>query len=250
MPNLQNRNIEDISKVGEEISAANASWTFGENTPKIFDEHISKSVPFYRDGHDLVLQISDFFVKKSSICYELGVSTGSLSRQLAKRHTPFTKWFGIDIEANMIEEAQSLLNQHGAEICNLELIANDINTFPYEKSDFIVAYYTVQFIPPYLRQDLINRIYNTLNWGGAFLMFEKVRSPDARFQDLATALYTDFKLNQGYQPSEIIGKSRSLKGILEPFSTKGNLDLLNRAGFEDVMSIFKYICFEGFLCIK
>ena len=45
-------------------------------------------------------------------------------------------------------------------------------------------------------------------------------------------------------------KTRSLKGILEPFSTQGNLDLLSRAGFVDVMTVQKYLCFEGFLAIK
>ena len=38
--------------------------------------------------------------------------------------------------------------------------------------------------------------------------------------------------------------------MLEPFSSKGNEDLLERAGFNDVNSVFKYICFEGFLGIK
>jgi tRNA (cmo5U34)-methyltransferase len=250
MPDSQIRNIEQTLNVGEDIKAENASWTFGQGTPKVFDKHISKSVPFYQDGHQLVLQISDFFVKKDSICYELGVSTGSLSRQLAARHAPSVKWFGIDIESSMIDEAKQILNKLEPKIQNLYLIIDDINLFPYESSDFIVAYYTIHFIQPRLRQNLINRIYETLNWGGAFLMFEKVRGPDARFQDLVTTLYTDFKLNQGYQPSEIIGKTRSLKGILEPFSTQGNLDMLYRAGFKDIMSIFKYICFEGFLCIK
>jgi tRNA (cmo5U34)-methyltransferase len=38
--------------------------------------------------------------------------------------------------------------------------------------------------------------------------------------------------------------------VLEPFSTQGNLDLLSRAGFKDVMTLIKYVCFEGFLAIK
>ena len=38
--------------------------------------------------------------------------------------------------------------------------------------------------------------------------------------------------------------------MLEPFSTQGNLDLLARAGFKDVMTLIKYVCFEGFLAIK
>ena len=51
-------------------------------------------------------------------------------------------------------------------------------------------------------------------------------------------------------PDEIIAKAKSLKGVLEPFSTQGNLDLLKRAGFVDIITIFKYLCFEGFLAIK
>ena len=114
----------------------------------------------------------------------------------------------------------------------------------------MIAYYTVQFVPPRLRQNLINRIFEALNWGGALLLFEKVRGPDARFQDMLTSLYADFKLNKGYTPDEIINKSRSLKGILEPFSTQANIDMLGRAGFKDTTSVMKYLCFEGFLAIK
>lgn len=67
---------------------------------------------------------------------------------------------------------------------------------------------------------------------------------------MMTAVYTDYKIDQGYSSEEIIGKTRSLKGVLEPFSTQGNYDLLKRAGFVDIMTIMKYVCFEGFLAIK
>jgi len=76
-------------------------------------------------------------------------------------------------------------------------------------------------------------------------LFEKVRAPDARFQDMMTSLYNDFKLGKGYTSEEIINKAQSLRGILEPFSTEGNL-----GGFEDIMTIMKYVCFECYLAIK
>jgi tRNA (cmo5U34)-methyltransferase len=97
---------------------------------------------------------------------------------------------------------------------------------------------------------LIDLIYRSLNWGGAFVLFEKVRAPDARFQDIMSAIYVDFKLENGYSPEEVLGKASSLKGILEPFSTQGNLDMLQRAGFVDTMTIYKHVCFEGILAIK
>ena len=73
---------------------------------------------------------------------------------------------------------------------------------------------------------------------------------DALDQDILTEAYVDYKLEQGYDPMNIFSKTRSLKGVLEPFSTQGNIDLLKRAGFLDIVSIQKYLSFEGFLGIK
>ena len=128
--------------------------------------------------------------------------------------------------------------------------AADVNGYEFQKSDLIVSYYCVQFIHSKRRQVLIDRIYEALNWGGGFIWFEKVRGPDARFQDILTTLYNDFKLEQGLDADEIVAKTRSLKGVMEPFSTQGDFDLLKRAGFVDIMTVMKHLCFEGFLAIK
>jgi tRNA (cmo5U34)-methyltransferase len=235
---------------GDGIKSENASWTFGSDTPKNFSTHVKKSVPYYDIGHDLVVEISDYFVKEDSICYEIGVSTGVLIKKLCDRHKSTTTWVGIDKEKNMIEQAKHEVFHNKEKVKNLKLIVDDAITYKYKKSDFIVSYYTIQFIPNRLRQVILDSIYSNLNWGGAFLMFEKVRGPDARFQDVMTGIYNEFKLKQGYSPEEIISKSRSLKGVMEPFSTKGNIEMLKRAGFVDILPIFKWVCFEGYLCIK
>jgi tRNA (cmo5U34)-methyltransferase len=108
----------------------------------------------------------------------------------------------------------------------------------------------VQFVLPKWRRSLLHRLYDSLNWGGALLMFEKVRASDARFQDLISQTYTEYKIEQGYSPDEILAKSRSLKRVLEPFSSAENVAMLHHAGFKDVMTVMKYLCFEGFLAIK
>ena len=235
-------------KVGNKIKTERANWSFGKETANNFEEHVQKSVPYYDDGHDLVCYLSDFFCSSNSICYELGTSTGTLLRKLStyNKHKPEIKWIGIDREKEMIKKARN----HCKGIKNISLRCDDILLFEYERSDFIIAYYTMQFVKPSHRQDLFNRIYETLNWGGAFLFFEKVRGSDARFQDIMTSLYNDFKLRNGFSSEEILNKTQSLKGVLEPFSTQGNLDLLKRAGFTDIITVMKYVCFEGFLAIK
>lgn len=239
-----------MANVGDGLSAGNASWNFKGEVAKSFDDHVSKSVPFYREGHQLIANISDFFIKNDSICYEIGSSTGELTLHLAAHNKakPEARFVGIDVESDMVELAQKKKVQSGT--TNVEFLAEDVLQYDFGNADLIVAYYTIQFVRPSQRQRLIDRIYQSLNWGGAFLLFEKVRANDARFQDIMTSLYNDFKLAQGYSAEEIVAKSRSLKGVLEPFSTQGNIDLLKRAGFVDIISVMKYVCFEGFLAIK
>ena len=196
----------------------------------------------------MVCQLSDFFVHDSSTCYEIGVSTGELIKKLALHNAqkPDVRWVGLDIEPDMIAAAK----KHCGDVESITILEEDIRAFQLDAADMVVSYYTMQFIQPRYRQEVFNRIFNALNWGGAFIMFEKVRGPDARFQDLLTQLYNEFKLENGFNHEEILEKSRSLKGVLEPFSTQGNLDLLVRAGFQDVMTVHKHLCFGGFLAIK
>ena len=229
---------------GDGINAENANWKFNGEMVDMFETHVARSVPFYDEGHDLVVKLSDYFIKEDSLVYELGSSTGKLSYKLADHHDK-GRFIGLEIEEDMVDKAEATYHHD-----SLHFECTDINTATFKKADFIVAYYTVQFIHPKQRQALIDKIYEALNWGGAFIMYEKVRANDARFQDICTGLYTEYKLDQGYSAKEIVAKSKSLKGVLEPFSTQGNLDMLKRAGFVDILSIQKYVNFEGFLAIK
>ena len=125
-----------------------------------------------------------------------------------------------------------------------------LRNLKFLKADLIISYYSIQFTSPTKRQQIINKIYKSLNWGGCFIMFEKFRGPDARFQDIFTQIYNDFKETNGFSVYEIFNKQKSLRGILEPFSDQGNLGLLKRAGFKDISSISQLINFKGYLSIK
>ena len=120
----------------------------------------------------------------------------------------------------------------------------------FKKSDLIISFYTIQFIKQKFRQKLINKIYKSLNWGGGFFFVEKVRSYDARTQDMNNEIYIEWKKIMGFSDEEINSKTKSLKGVLDPFSSKGNLDMLKRSGFRDISVIGKFICFEVILAIK
>ena len=236
-----------MSTVGDAIEAGNARWSFGGEVAANFDQHIGKSVPNYHQGHGMVVALADFFLRRGTVAYELGCSTGELTYRLGQANADRqVRIVGFEVEQPMVAAARRKV----ADLPNVEIVEGDILDVDLAPADLIVSYYTIQFIPPARRQLLIDKIYAALQWGGGFIMFEKVRAPDARFQDLMSSLYVDFKLEQGFSEREILHKSRSLKGVMEPFSTQGNIDLLRRAGFVDTMTVFKHLCFEGFLAIK
>ncbi|MFJ8299074.1 methyltransferase domain-containing protein [Streptomyces sp. NPDC094447] len=234
--------------VGQGIAVANAGWTFSGPTAESFGEHVRRSVPSYEEGHQLIEKISDFFVRPESTVYEIGTSQGELLCRLAERHERHgdARWIGLDIEPDMVAQASARL----AHIDNAVAETADIVSYEMDKADLILSYYSLQFVAPKHRQKVVDEIYDTLNWGGAFIWFEKIRGSDARFQDLFSLLYTDFKLEQHFTPDEIIAKSRSLKGVMEPFSSEANREMLRRAGFVDVMPVFRNLCFEGVLAVK
>lgn len=231
---------------GDNIEATNAGWDFALAAEN-FDGHVKKSIPLYELGHEYVAELASFYLRDNAIVYEIGCSTGVMSEKILLHNADKKySYIAIDNTPAMVEKAKSRLKKDK----RAKIILSDVVGYSYEPCCLFLSYYTIQFTNPAVRQELVNKIYNSLEWGGAAIIFEKVRGADARFQDILTQLYIDYKLKQGFDESEIIHKSRSLKGVLEPFSTAGNMDLFKRAGFVDVMTIFRYLCFEGYLCIK
>jgi len=242
-----------LARAGDQIDAKRGGWDFDENVVSTFDEHVSKSVPGYSAGHDIVCGLTDYFVSNGSDVYEIGCSTGTLLNKIANtcEGKSEVNFIGIDISEPMITTAKA---NHGKSSLSgnntLQFEVADISDFELNHSSMIVCYYTMQFIRPAVRQMIFDKIYDSLEWGGAFVLFEKVRGSDARFQDIFTGLYHDYKMREGYSAEEVVAKSQSLRGVMEPFSSQGNRDLLSRSGFVDVETIYKNICFEGFLSVK
>ena len=59
-----------------------------------------------------------------------------------------------------------------------------------------------------------------------------------------------YYFENAFTDEEINSKTKSLKGVLDPFSSRGNLSMIKRAGFKDFSVIGKFICFEIILAIK
>lgn len=237
-----------MSQVGDQIKASNAAWSFGGNVPEHFQQHAKRSIPFYEEGHALICHLSDFFVKPKSICYDLGASTGELSKKLLNHHkNKKPKFILIDQEKKMLDAAKENLCNFEQQI---ELSCLNIDEVEFQASDLIVCYYTLQFLPLFKREGFLKKVFQALNKGGAFILFEKILADDAKMENLSQAVYMDYKLNQGYSAEDIVNKMRSLKGVLEPNRSIENKALMEGVGFERILSVFKWVSFEGWVAIK
>ncbi len=218
-------------------------WDF-DTVVKEFDNHISKSVPGYLECQNLVSDISVFFIKKNSTIYDIGCSTGTFAKLVYKKNIEKkVNSIAYDISDKMIKYAKNKKSK-------IKFIKKNIMTVNFKKSDFISSMYTIQFLHPKDRQELINKIYKSLNWGGAFILFEKIRAKDARFQDLLNFLLFDYKKKNKINSKDILIKEKSLRGVMEPYTLKQNFSYLKNAGFNDYMTVYQNINFVGILAIK
>jgi tRNA (cmo5U34)-methyltransferase len=221
-------------------------WTFSGNVAQSFDGHIKKSVPMFEEFHWLTREYAKYFIKDDSYIYDIGCATGKFINNLSKDFgNKKTKFIGIDIEKNMIKFAKKNYQNE-----NLKFFNSDILKYNFKKTDLFISLFTIQFIHQKNRQLIIKKMYDSLNWGGAILIAEKVRSFDARTQDMSNQIYNDWKRKSGFDSHQILNKTASLAGVMDPFSTNGNLKLFKNAGFKDISTVAKYICFELFLLIK
>lgn len=237
--NKKQHNIGDNIMINE-----GEKWSFDNNIPPKFENHISKSVPFYNEGHELILELSRHFINEEAAIYELGCSTGLLSYKLSQIHQK-SNIIAYDISEKMIKYAK-----HTYSNTNLFFHHDDVTKITLDKTHLVIAYYTLQFIEENKRLTLLKHIYEALEPGSAFVFFEKTYSTNSQINDLVSDLYIKFKRNNGYSLEEINNKAKSLQGVLNPHSEQGNLKLLEKSGFKTITSIFQYLCFQGYLAIK
>jgi tRNA (cmo5U34)-methyltransferase len=233
--------------IGDDIQLPSRRWSFGRGTAAHFDQHVAKSVPGYHDGHALVEELSDFFVADGGRIIEVGCSTGALISRLAHRHEAMNAEFlGVDVVDDMVEVARDRCSDQG----NVHIEIVDARRVDYTDACLVVLYYTLQFIPLWQRGALLERIRREMRLGGGLVLFEKTRLPNGMLQDMCNQVYDTYKLARGFTAEEVLGKTRSLRGVLEPSTSAENMALLRRAGFSEPHVLYRQLAFEGILAVK
>jgi len=238
-----------VESVDDLILASHGNWKFDQQVSASFDSHVVKSVPFYEEIQRMVVEISEYFIKDNSVIYDIGSSTGTTLSLLSQQHISKKNinLFGIEESPSMIESARSRCTSPNVNFLLQDVISSNIC---FENASFVTSILTMQFVPFNYRLKVLQRIYDGIIAGGAFVLVEKTRCESSFFEVPWLELYWDFKERQGLTDSMIRQKSKSLRGVLNPLTLQQNMDLLREAGFSNIEIFFRWYNFVGLVAIK
>jgi len=241
---MQKETVMEDKVFTEKISK---KFEFDEAVASVFDDMLSRSVPFYDEVRKLVISLILVEQEDDKKVLDLGSSTAKFLLDLHSRMDKKMQLKGLDNSQAMLDRAEQKCQAFGASI-ELELV--DMLEYNYSNEDIIVANYTLQFIRPIHRLELIKKICNGLNDEGMFIFSEKIIFEDKVLDKEMIDIYYEYKKEQGYSEYEIAQKREALENVLIPFTIKENSQMCKDAGFTKVETVFQWANFVTFVVKK
>lgn len=226
-------------------------FTFNAKVASVFDDMVSRSVPFYEEMQRMTCELArDFAEPAGSEIYDIGCSTGTTLLMLDQFINPYVGFVGIDNSPQMIEKARGKLEAaHLAR--GWRLVEADIHhNLPIKNASVVTMLLTLQFARPLYRERIMERIYQGLNKNGCVIMIEKLVLEDSRVNRMFIDHYYDFKRRNGYSDTEIAKKREALENVLVPYRFEENRELLKSVGFSAVDEFFRWYNFCGIIAVK
>lgn len=222
-------------------------FEFDEEVAAVFDDMLERSVPFYKESQ----KITKFFtlknLKEGGIVYDLGCSTASLLLNIHRDLELDAELIGLDNSEAMLAQARRKIEAYGAKV---EVDNADILEYDYRMADVFISNYTLQFVRPLVREELVKKIALSLKKEAVFIFSEKVISHHAKLNKDLIECYYAFKKTQGYSEYEIVQKREALENVLVPYSEEENIKMAKNAGFSHCEVVFRWANFATFIATK
>lgn len=225
-------------------------FAFDESVTAVFDDMIKRSVPFYFEIQNMIVDLVKSHYQEDGVIYDLGCSTGATATLLSKSgcEKPL-HYVGVDNSEPMLDKAQQ--NIKNLNIASYELRSADLNKpIAIDNASVVILNLVLQFVKPENREQLISDIYSGLMSGGCLLLVEKVVVNSKELNDQYVDFHHQFKKRNLYTDIEIARKRESLENILQPFSIDDNRALLKQCGFAQIETFFQWFNFCGLVAIK
>lgn len=222
-------------------------FEFDEKVVRVFDDMVTRSVPFYKQNEKILCDILFKNAKENAKILDIGCSTANTLIALANKKD--YELFGLDSSKCMIDKASIKAKDLNI---NITFIHDEIENLDKINTSFdvIICAYTLHFIRPLKRQEILEKIYKKLNNNSIFILCEKVLFENNTFQKNIIDIYEDYKESMGYSRYEIAQKRAALENVLIPFTYNENVKILSNAGFKHIDSFFRWANFASFIAFK
>jgi len=225
-------------------------FSFNASTAAVFDDMVSRSVPFYGEIQRIVGELAADFGVAGSNLYDLGCSTGTTLEALDPMVDPDVHFVGIDNSDDMLDKARAKLGGMDGRR-KLDLVNGDLNRgVDIEDASVVTMILTLQFVRPLNRERLVRRVFAGLRKDGALILTEKITSPHTMLNRLFIKNYYEYKRRMGYSQVEISQKREALENVLIPYRYEENEAMLKEVGFSQVDEVFRWYNFCCMVAVK
>ena len=212
-----------------------------------FDNHIDTSVRGYSQLWGDILSLSKYFVEDYTQVVDMGCSSGKLLKGMIEqnqKHIPHAQYTGIEIEEDFFGD----YNMDEEKYNQLSYFRGDVREFDFQNCSLVTSIFTLQFMSPKDRQEVIKKVYDGLNTGGAFIFSEKTFSCNPRVQDMMTFMYYDYK-RLNFSDKDILDKEVQLRHMMKPNTKTELYKMVQDAGFE-IHTFWQNFNFVGVIGLK
>lgn len=226
-------------------------FAFDERVVAVFPDMIQRSVP----GYGMIIAnigiVAAKYAQAGSHCYDLGCSLGAVTLAMRQRITqPDCDIIAVDNSPAMIERGRELLARDSGSSVPVTMICSDLKEVKVENASVVVLNFTLQFIPPAQRLEVIRSIYRGLRPGGILVLSEKIAFAEPAQQQVLMELHHDFKRANGYSDLEISQKRTALENVMIPETLACHQERLAAAGFSASYLWFQCFNFASLVAIK
>jgi len=225
-------------------------FVFDEAVATVFPDMIRRSVPGYENIITMIGLFAEQYVQNHSQCYDLGCSLGAAT--LAMRHhihADDVSIIGVDNSGSMVERCRNNIEKDTSK-ADVSIVCDDIQNISVQNASMVVLNFTLQFLEPVKRFELLNNIYNDMNVGGVLVLSEKITFTDPVLRDTNIQLHESFKKANGYTDLEISQKRSALEKTLIPDTLETHQQRLTDIGFTKIIPWFQCFNFISILAIK
>lgn len=227
-----------------------SDFKFGANVANVFDDMVSRSVPFYGEMQRMIAELAADHAKEGTDVYDLGCSTGTTMVGMDTLVNSNIRFVGVDDSQEMLDKCTSKLTELGF-TRPYELRCADLGqNLKIENASVVVLCLTLQFVRPLYREQLIKNIYDGLNPGGVLILVEKILAEESRYNRDFINYYYNYKRRNNYSELEISQKREALENVLIPYKLSEDITLLRDKGFAHCEVFFKWYNFAGIIAVK